>query len=174
MNDSRSTLRPRNNWPMLRTFLNIIFTTVCFGLGLMVSQGWLGGLFFAIPLWMSYLYLSIVRPTLLQYSVAVDVDPAPPIPYLKHKAYRLFRYLCYFSDLLGALTMVGITYAWLNETPQAMPWLRFAHLIVACAWGVTATLGTLSELRKLRREIYVLKHPPQEQPTPQAQHYGPQ
>ncbi|WP_309721526.1 hypothetical protein [Armatimonas sp.] len=67
-----------------------------------------------------------------------------------------------------------MTHDWITEVPHAMPWIQFAHLIVGCAWGVTATLKARIELRELRREIYVLEHTPQEQSTPQAQHYGPQ
>jgi hypothetical protein len=159
---------------MLRTWLNLIFMLLCFGVGAMTRLGWFGTLFFLLPLGLSYFYLRSLRPALLQNAATIEANPAPPVPFLRHKAYRLFRYVCCFSDLWAAISLVGLTHAWIVEAPHPLPWLRFAHLVVGCAWAVTAALKARTELRELRRELRRFDHSVQVQPTPQAQHYGPQ
>jgi hypothetical protein len=174
MNDAHPTLRPKNNWPLLRTYLNLTFMMLCMVLGLMASKGWFGAWLLVMPLAIVYFYLRILRPGCIQNATSAERDPFSAFPSLRHKAYRLFRFLCCFSDLLVAIIILRMTHASITEAPHAMAWIPFAHLMVGCAWAVTAALKTRVELRELRREIYILEHPPQDQLVPQAQHYGPQ
>lgn len=169
-------LRPRNNWPLLRVFMNLVCMLVCMGLAFIARMGWGAGLFLLLPALIAVQYLKQIRPQILhsqetQPKVELAIQP---VPWLRKPAYRLWRHFSCFTNILTWLSLGMMTREWIVESPRATPGLLLVHTLVMIAWGVVAVFQTLTELRELRRELAVLAQTPVEQPVPQAQHHGPQ
>jgi hypothetical protein len=169
-------LRPRNNWPLLRLFMNIVFMMVCMGLAFIGRMGWGAGLFLILPALLAVQYFKQIRPHILHsQETQPEVELAiQPVPWLRKPSYRLWRYFNCFNNILMWLSMGLLARDWIVKSPHATPGLLMLHTLVLIAWGVGAVFQTLAELRELRRELAVLAQMPVEQPVPQAQHYGPQ